>query len=113
MDVLAVSPPDYHGTPGHPLGEACRNWALSAQQVERFFQLSDGYSEAPFSRFYQVGCGISGELYADGQRWTFAINGGGMATWQAGERIRHFGCSAPECDSLLLLPSDGMAPEQE
>lgn len=106
--VLEISPADYHGAAGHPLEEACRNWTLSAEQVESFFQLSDTYRETPYSRFYQVGCGISGQLRANGQRWTFAINGGGTATWHAGEAIRHFGCSVSGCSSLVLLPSDGM-----
>lgn len=80
-------------------------------QVRAFFQLSDGYPEAPYNRFYQVGCGISGKLRADGRNWTFSINGGGTATWQDGTAVRHFGCSAPGCASLLLLPTDGMEPD--
>lgn len=111
MDVLKITPPDYHGSPGHPLEESCRNWTWSAAQIQTFFQLSDVYPEAPHSGFYQVGCGVSGKLRADGRTWTFAINGGGMATWQDGATIRHFGCSAPGCDSLLLMPYDGMEPD--
>ena len=111
IHVLEISSADYHGSGGHPLEEICRRWTLSPEQVESFFRLSDSYPEAPYSRFYQVGCGISGQLHAEGERWTFAINGGGTAIWQTGETTRHFGCSAPGCSSLLLLPSDGMEPD--
>lgn len=111
IHVLEISPADYHGAAGHPLEEACRKWTLSPEQVESFFRLSDSYPEAPYNSFYQIGCGISGQLRADGRRWKFAINGGGTATWQAGGTPRHFGCSASGCSSLLLLPSDGMEPD--
>ena len=111
IHVLEISPADYHGPSGHPLQEACRSWTLSTRQVESFFQLSDTYPEVPYSRFYQVGCGISGQLRAEGRRWTFAINGGGTATWHAGGVTRYFGCSISGCSPLLLLPSDGMEPD--
>lgn len=111
VDVAEVSAAVYHGLPGHPLEEACGRWTWSKRQVEVFFGLSDVYPEAPYGRFYQVGCGVSGKLRAGGRDWTFSINGGGMATWQDGTTVRHFGCSAPECAPMLLLPSDGMEPD--
>lgn len=111
LRVLDVSPADYFGTEGQSLEEACRNWVLSPQQVEHFFLLSDTYDERPYSRFYQVDCGISGHLHAEGRRWSFSINGGGTATLQADSVTRHFGCSAVDCAPFLLLPGDGMEPD--
>ncbi len=43
--------------------------------------------------------------------WRFAINGGGVASWRDGIATRHFGCAARECASLVLMPSDDMAPD--
>lgn len=111
IEVLEVLRADYRGAAGQPLEAACRNWSLSTQQVESFFRFSDRYPQTPYGGFYQVDCGISGQLRANGQRWKFAINGGGVATWEAGQTTLHFGCSASECSSLLLLPSDGMEPD--
>lgn len=109
--VLSVSPGSYFGPEGQPLEQACRSWTLSPQQVERFFVLSDSYDERPYSGFYQVECGISGRLFAEGRQWAFSINGGGAAIWQADDTTRHFGCAAAGCADLVLLPSDGMEPE--
>lgn len=111
VEVLEVLSAEYHGAGGQALEAACRNWSLSTQQVESFFRFSDRYPQTPYGGFYQVDCGISGQLRANGQRWKFAINGGGVATWEAGQTTLHFGCSASECSSLLLLPSDGMEPD--
>jgi len=111
MEILEVSAPRYHGSPGHSLEAACLGWKWSPDRVAEFFQLSEGYREVPYARFYQVGCGVSGRLRADGQEWSFAINGGGMATWTNGSTIRHFGCSAAKCADFLLLESDAMAPD--
>ncbi len=108
---IEVAAPEYHGAAGHPLEAACRDWQLSPSQVQAFFRLSESYQDSPYNRFYQVGCGISGRLQAEGRHWHFAINGGGIATWQDGDTVRHFGCSARECEALLLLPSDGMEPD--
>lgn len=69
------------------------------------------YQDAPYAQFYQVGCSISGRLRRDGRTWRFAINGGGTATLQGGDALRHYGCAAQACDALLLLPTDGMEPD--
>ncbi|MDH5823549.1 hypothetical protein QFW77_11185 [Luteimonas sp. RD2P54] len=111
LRVTDVAPAEYHGAAGHPLEEACRTWGLSPSQVQAFFRFADAYEDRPYQRFYQVGCSISGHLQAEGRDWRFAINGGGVATWQDGSTTRHFGCSAKECETLVLLPTDGMEPE--
>lgn len=110
-DILEVAAPEYHGAAGHPLEAACRVWQLSPSQGQAFFRLAESYQDSPYNRFYQVGCGISGRLQAEGRHWHFAINGGGIATWRDGDTTRHFGCSARECEALLLLPTDGMEPD--
>lgn len=111
MRVLDVERPRYHGAVGDPLEKACDAWALSPSQVETFFALAMAYPDRPYTQFYQVGCSLSGRVHRDGREWRFAINGGGTATLQAGDTLRHFGCSAPGCEALLLLPSDGMEPD--
>lgn len=110
-DILEVAAPEYHGAAGHPLEAACRDWQLSPSQVQAFFRLADTYQDSPYNRFYQVGCSISGHLQAEGRHWHFAINGGGIATWEDGDTVRHFGCRARECAALLLLPTDEMEPD--
>lgn len=109
--IVDVAPSRYHGTAGHPLEEACRNWQLSPPQILAFFRMADSYQEMPYSRFHQVGCSIDGHLDAEGRRWRFAINGGGIAAWEEGGTTRYFGCSAEECAALLPLPSDWMQPD--
>ncbi|MDR7194522.1 hypothetical protein [Luteimonas terrae] len=111
LRILSISSPDYHGAPGDPLEDACQAWTLSPQQVDRFFRSSQTYSEVPYGEFYQVACGVSGRLSAEGRVWTFQINGGGTAIWRNGETMRHFGCASETCEPLLLLPPDGMAPD--
>ncbi len=109
--ILGISSPDYHGALGDPLAGACQTWTLTPHQVGAFFRVSREYSEPPYGQFYQVACGVSGRLSAEGRVWTFAINGGGTATWRNGDTVRHFGCAAPACEALLLLPPDDMAPD--
>lgn len=111
LRVVDVEPAEYRDAAGHSLEEACRTWRLSPSQVQAFFHLADAYEDRPYDRFYQVGCSISGRLRAEGRDWRFAINGGGIATWENDSTIRHFGCSARECETLLLLPTDGMDPD--
>lgn len=101
----------YSGALNDPLRVACGKWTLTPAQVERFFAISQRYPERPYSEFYQLSCDISGEIRADGRPWTFEINGGGTATWTSRNEVRHWGCSARECDSMLLLPTDGMSGE--
>lgn len=109
--VISVALPRYDGPPGDALQDACQAWELSAQQVERFFQLSEPYSSNPYSGFYQLPCSVSGELQAEGKAWTFEINGGGTATWRAKEETRYWGCSVEECGPLVLMPTDSMNPD--
>lgn len=113
LRVTRVDASRYEGNRGGTLEEACTNWRLSPVQVARFFRLSQHYQEDPYNAFYQLPCSISGELEAEGKVWRFQINGGATATWTSGEDERHWGCSAKACESLVLLPTDGMNPDGE
>lgn len=108
VGVIKVGAAQYSGGLEDPLHEACRKWTLTPAQVERFFAISKTYSETPYSEFYQLPCAISGELSVEGRTWAFEINGGGTATWTGDGEVRHWGCSAEACETLLLLPTDGM-----
>lgn len=110
--VTYVSSASYKGSFGDALESACANWRLSAQQVERFFQLSERYDEPQYRSFYQIPCSISGKLDAEGKSWDFVIGGGATATWTDGKEIRHWGCAAKACLPLALMPYDGMNPAQ-
>lgn len=128
MDLLACSPdrptPEgapivaasvdkvrYSGAPNDPLQAACRRWTLTPLQVERFFAISQRYSDSPYGSFYQLPCSISGKILAEQRAWEFDINGGGTATWVSGNEVRYWGCSAKECEPLILLLTDGMSGE--
>lgn len=89
---------------------ACHEWRLSPAQAAGFFELATRYAAPPYSGFYFIPCSIDGELMQDGKRWKFSIGGAGTAVWRAGDVTVHWGCSAPGCARLLLLPADGMAP---
>lgn len=110
LRVTKMEPAHYAGTAGGDEAVACGNWRLSTLDVERFFQLSDRYEESPYSLFYQAPCSISGALQAQGRTWRFRLDGGATATWTGGGETRHWGCSARECEPLVLLASDGMDP---
>lgn len=111
IDVTAVDQVQYSGAPEDPLRSACEKWTLTPAQVERFFAISQRYPESRYSEFYQLPCAISGALEEGGRTWAFEINGGGMAIWKAGDEVRNWGCSAKECRSLVLLPTDEMRGE--
>lgn len=113
LNVTKVTPARYEGPVGDAMEQACGDWRLTAQQVERFFQISNRYKESPYSRFYQVPCAITGELEAEGQAWKFTINGGATATWQRNGATRYWGCSAKACEPLVLMPTDFMNPGTE
>lgn len=110
--VMNVTSAHYVGAEGDALQEACLDWQLSASQVNRFFQLSDSYQSSPYSSYYQVPCSISGQLRAETKTWTFEVNGGGTATWHAGDETRHWGCRLKACEPLLLLLTDSMDPDE-
>ena len=109
--ITGLAPANYSGAVADPLQDACQAWGLSAQQVERFFQLSEPYPSSPYSGFYQLPCSVSGELQAEGKAWTFEINGGATATWRAEDETRYWGCNVEECEPLVLMPTDSMNPD--
>ncbi|MGH8084291.1 MAG: hypothetical protein ACREPV_03340 [Lysobacter sp.] len=109
--AISVAPPHYDGAPGEALQDVCEAWHLSAQQVERFFQLSEAHQSNPYSGFYQIPCSVSGELQAEGRTWVFEINGGATATWRAEGETRYWGCRDEECGPLVLMPTDSMSPD--
>ena len=111
VNITSVAPPRYGGAGGDGLQDACHAWHLSAQQVGRFFQLSDPYQSHPYSRFYQLPCSVSGELEAEGKTWRYEINGGATALWRAEGETRYWGCSVEECEPLVLMPTDFMDPD--
>jgi hypothetical protein len=96
------------------LKRACADWKLDEAQVARFFALSREYAEheSPqrYARFYDLPCTIEGQLKADGRSWAFRINAASTATWESGDRIRSWGCSASGCVPLVLMMPDDQAP---
>ncbi|WP_156963000.1 hypothetical protein [Aerolutibacter daejeonensis] len=109
--TTAVREARYSGAPNDPLQATCQRWTLTPAQVERFFAISQRYSDSPYGSFYQLPCDISGTILVEQRTWEFQINGGGTATWVRGNEVRHWGCSAKECEPLVLLLTDGMSGE--
>lgn len=111
LQVLRVDPselgPTDHGREEPGLAEACHAWSLSPSQVARFFELAERIDpQILHQRFYFLPCRITGELQAEGCRWSFAINAAATASWQCGDRQRWFGCRAADCAPLVLMPPD-------
>lgn len=111
--TVTVNAARYGGAPHDPLRAACQRWRLTSAQVERFFAISQRYSDTPYDRYYLLPCDITGTLHAEQRMWIFEINAGGTATWRSGEEIRHWGCSANECAAMVLLQTDGMRGARE
>jgi hypothetical protein len=88
----------------------CAKWRLTKEQVQRFFQISRSSQDSFYSEFNQLPCSIEGVVEAEGKTWEFTINAGATAVWKSGAEVRYFGCSAPACESLVLLMPDGMEP---
>lgn len=101
----------YSGAPNDSLEVACQRWTLTPIQVERFFAISQRNSDRPYGGFYQLPCAIAGTILAEERTWEFEINGGGTATWVSGNEVRHWGCSAKECEPLILMLTDRMSGE--
>lgn len=110
VEILSISATTYSGAPDDALADACNEWHLSPAQAAEFFEQATRYPAPPYSGFYFLPCSIDGELLEGGTRWEFSIGGAGTAVWRAGNRRVHWGCSAPGCAPLLLLPTDNMAP---
>lgn len=111
VHVTRVGAAHYEGTISGAEEAACRQWRLSASQVERFFRLSELYEDSPYREFYQIPCSISGELQAQGRVWEFRINGGATSIWASGEEVRYWGCRDEQCRELVLLATDLMDPD--
>lgn len=106
--VTEIGRAAYSGRAATAEERVCKDWRLSAAQVERFFALSKEYAENPYREFYQVSCSTSGKLESEGKTWAFEIEGGGTAIWKAGNSTRFWGCSASACEPLVILLTDGM-----
>lgn len=88
--------------------QACQHWQLNKQQVKQFFELSENYSDYPYSLYYQIPCSITGTLKYQNKIWRFTIDGGATGVWQYKTDIKYFGCHKAACESLVILPTDGM-----
>ena len=108
LTIVNVNPSAYAGPSGAAEKLSCERWRLTPRQVERFFRLSKEYPASPYRAFYQLNCSVTGELQSGGRKWSFSIDGGGTATWRNAKTTGYWGCSAPECEPLVILLSDGM-----
>jgi hypothetical protein len=112
IEVLEIGASEYDPTgargDGPTLAADCKRWSLTRQQVETFFRHSQPIADGAGNAFYALPCHIAGRLRAEGRTWDFRINAAATATWTSGEDIRWLGCTARECESLvLLMPDDG------
>lgn len=90
---------------------ACDGWSLTAAQAEAFFALSTEVDARTYHHEYDTSrCMIPGELVDNGRHWAFQINGVAKGYWSDGATMRYFGCAAPACEPLVLVPYIGMDP---
>lgn len=108
IEVLRVDPVEISADNDKSLLEACRSWSLSKEQVAEFFRVAQEYEISPYASYYQTPCSITGELKSGGEVWKYRINGGATAVWMKGDVTRYWGCGKPECEKLVLLPTDFM-----
>lgn len=111
IEVLKVDPVEVSADNDKALLDACRSWSLDKVQVAEFFSLAQEYEISPYAIYYQTPCSIAGELKSGGEVWKYWINGGATAVWIKGDVTRYWGCSKPECEKLVLLPTDFMEGE--
>lgn len=111
LEVLRVDPVEVSADNDKAMIEACRLWSLSKEQVAEFFSLAQEYEISPYASYYQTPCSITGELKSGAEVWSYRINGGATAVWMKGDVTRYWGCSKPECEKLVLLPTDFMEGE--
>lgn len=91
--------------------DACDHWSLTETQVEAFFALSSEVDSRIYHHDYETSrCMITGELIDNDRRWTFRINGAAKGYRSDGSTTRYFGCTASECEPLVLIPHIGMNP---
>jgi hypothetical protein len=112
IEVLEIGASEYDPTgargDGPALAADCKRWSLTREQAETFFRHSQPIADGAGHAFYALPCHISGRLRAEGRTWDFRIDAAATAVWSSGEDIRRLGCSARECEPLvLLMPDDG------
>jgi hypothetical protein len=95
------------------LGEACREWSLSAADAERFLNLSEEVDGPTLhQQFNWLPCRIEGRLRdRSGQFWNFEINAAAVASlWQERTDRQFRGCRQADCEPLvLMMPEPGPA----
>lgn len=91
--------------------EACLNWRLSNVDIVKIFENSAMYQdrEVISRHYYWLPCEIKGTLTSENKEWNFTINAAAYAEWNDGHKSIYWGCAKDECESLFLLPYDGMA----
>jgi len=93
------------------LSEACRNWALSTADAERFLNLSERVDGQTLHQYYNwLPCRIEGRLRdRSGQLWNFEINAASVASlWQQRDDRQFRGCRQSGCEPLvLMMPESG------
>lgn len=92
---------------------ACKNWVLSNDDIINIFNISNKYhsNSIILDDYYWLPCEIKGMLVYENEKWNFSINGAANALWNNGHSSIYFGCSKKECNSMFLLPYDGMSAE--
>lgn len=111
IEILRVDPVEVTTENDPALSEACRSWSLSKAEVAAFFNLAQEYEISLYASYYQTPCSIAGELKSGDEVWNYRINGGATAIWTRGDVTRYWGCSKPECEKLVILPTDFMQGE--
>lgn len=89
---------------------SCKEWRLSAKQIEKIFSLSGRYKDNSVTMgyyWYWFPCEISGEIMENSKVWHFVINAAATATWSDGKKTIYWGCSKEECDRFFIMPYQG------
>lgn len=115
MIITHVEPSRYTQTGRYDekLEQVCKHWMLSNDEIMKVFNISNEYNNHSIilDDYYWLPCEIKGVLIYKNKEWNFSINGATSAQWDDGHSSIYFGCSIKECNSLFLLPYDGMSTE--
>lgn len=97
------------------LVEACMNWTLSNDDVERIFRLSSEISSIErTANYYYIPCEIGGTMKKDSSTFSYQVNAGAtMELISVDNTYSYYGCSGEACTQYFLMVPDELSTHKE